>query len=81
MRIKHFIGSSGSWVITGNPFFQVHISDLGLIETRGLWTKKNCPKEAEQIKKTFRSILEKLDEKGMGETPEAGKPWRRIDLV
>lgn len=63
-HIKSFMGSSGSWVVSGNPFFQVHISDLGLIEARGLWIKKELPKEAGQIKKAFGSILYNLDEKG-----------------
>jgi hypothetical protein len=75
-RIKSFMGSSGSWLITGNPFFQVHISDLGLIEAHGLWIKKELPKEAGQIKKAFSSILDKLDEKGVppeGQTKAANR--------
>jgi len=75
-RIKSFMGSSGTWVITGNPFFQVHISDLGLIEAHGLWIKKELPKEAGQIKKAFSSILDKLDEKGVppeGQTKAANR--------
>ena len=73
LHTKPFLGNGGSFVFTGNPFFQIHISDLGLVEVHGLWIKKDPPKDADQIKKPFGSVLEKLDEKGMGETPEAGK--------
>lgn len=63
IHAKSFTGSGGSWIVTGNPFLQIHVSDLGLIEALGLWVKKKPPQDVDQIKKAFSSILHKLDGK------------------
>ena len=51
-----------AWVVTGNPFLQVELTDMGLIEASGLWTEPLLPESAEAITDTFLRLLKVLDE-------------------
>lgn len=58
---KPFVGQGGSWVSVGNPFVEIALSDLGLIEADAVWTEGDRPRSVEPIRGKFRSILEQLD--------------------
>lgn len=51
----------GNWSVTGNPFIQVQVSDLGLIRADALWTERVLPADAPSITRPFQVILEQLD--------------------
>lgn len=50
-----------AWVVARNPFIQIELSDLGLIEASGLWTAPQLPQSAEAIKAPFLQLLKELD--------------------
>lgn len=51
-----------SWTQIGNPFIQVELTDLGLLEATGLWTEGRLPKKADSIVEPFMKVLRNLDE-------------------
>ena len=57
-----FKALGASWIIPGNPFIQVEVTDLGLIEASGLWTQDQLPKGVDDITAPFRKLLHDLDE-------------------
>jgi len=50
-----------SWIIAGNPFIQVELTDLGMIEATGLWLEPRLPDSAQPITAPFLRLLETLD--------------------
>jgi len=50
-----------AWVVFGNPFIQVHLTDLGLLEARGMWVERTLPEDAESITNAFVRVLGSLD--------------------
>ena|SRR5579883_86574 len=57
-----FMPTGCSWVIAGNPFIQVELTDLGLLEAAGLWTEARLPRDAQAINNAFSKLLQSLDE-------------------
>ena len=51
-----------AWSIPQNPFLQVELTDLGLIEATGLWIEPRLPQNAEVIKEPFSKLLRTLDD-------------------
>ena len=52
-----------SWVVAGNPFIRVELSDVGLLEARGLWTAPVLvASDGDLIREAFRKLLISLDE-------------------
>jgi hypothetical protein len=50
-----------AWTVAGNPFLQVQVSDLCLVEVRTIWTASRLPRTAEAITKPLLSLLISLD--------------------
>lgn len=59
-----------AWVQVGNPFLQVELTDLALLEASGLWLKRQLPEQAAEITKAFQSVLNALDESQPLKYPE-----------
>jgi len=51
-----------AWAVPGNPFLQVELTDLGLLEAAGLWTEPRLPDNAKAIIDVFQKLLTALDE-------------------
>lgn len=51
-----------AWAVAQNPFIQVELTDMGLLEATGLWTERRLPQDAEAIKSPFLKVLAALDE-------------------
>ena len=51
-----------AWTVPGNPFLQVELTDMGLIEAIGWWTKPRLPQSADAITVAFEKLLNGLDE-------------------
>lgn len=56
---------AGTWVIEGTLFQQVSVSDLGLIKSRGQWTRKELPSDSDAILSPFQVLLDALDPSDM----------------
>jgi hypothetical protein len=50
-----------SWVIEGELFIQVEVTDLGQIEARGVWTRLRLPQDSEPVIGPFFNLLQSLD--------------------
>lgn len=50
-----------AWVIADNPFIQIELTDLGLVEATGIWTGRELPGAAAAITGPFLNLLHKLD--------------------
>jgi hypothetical protein len=50
-----------AWVVTGNPFLDVDVIDLGLIRARALWTDRELPADFAPIRTRFLELLASLD--------------------
>src|SRR5260370_2545965 len=50
-----------AWAIPQNPFVQVELTDLRLLEATGIWTEPRLPENAESIAGPFLKLLENLD--------------------
>jgi hypothetical protein len=50
-----------AWAVAQNPFIQVELTDMGLLEATGLWTERRLPQDAEAITKPFLNLLNALD--------------------
>ena len=55
-------GLGAAWTVVGNPFLQVELTDLGLIDVSALWIKPRLPENAEQVKRPLLKLLQVLDE-------------------
>jgi hypothetical protein len=55
-------GLGATWVVAENPFIQVELTDLGLVEATGIWTGRELPRTAEAITEPFLRVLQSLDE-------------------
>jgi hypothetical protein len=51
----------GTWVYPGNPFVQVSVSDMGLVEASSLWTGEGAPPDFAPFRLAFRRLLDDLD--------------------
>lgn len=58
-RVDRKIG--GAWVLAGNPFVQVEVTDLGLIEANATWTEVQLPESFSQVQQAFQALLNSLD--------------------
>ena len=54
-------GLSVNWAILGNPFIQIGLSDLGMLEAHALWTEQRLPKDAEEIINPLLKVLNALE--------------------
>jgi hypothetical protein len=61
----------GRWVVTGNPFIRVALTDLGLLEANALWTGATIPEHADSLRKPFAAVLASLEISEIGVTPPA----------
>jgi hypothetical protein len=59
---KSFTGSGTAWVVAENPFIQVELTDLGLIEATGIWIERELPDAAASITQPFLRLLQGLDD-------------------
>jgi hypothetical protein len=50
-----------NWLLPGNPFITVTVSDLGLIEANALWTEREPPSEFRPVEDAFVELLRPLD--------------------
>lgn len=50
-----------TWVVTGNPFLQVDVTDLGLLRASGIWTEAQLPAKSGEVTEAFRSLLNSLE--------------------
>ena len=50
-----------AWTVTQNPFVQVELTDLGLLEATALWIEPRLPENAAAIKGPLLKLLEGLD--------------------
>jgi hypothetical protein len=55
-------GLGRAWTVTGHPFLQVEVTDLGLIDASMVWVEARLPERGEEIIGPFRGILNSLDE-------------------
>jgi len=55
-------GSGATWTVIGNPFMQVELTDLGLVEVSVLWTESRLPESVEEIQHPLSQLLARLDE-------------------
>lgn len=61
-RLTLFDRLGASWVVAGNPFVQVEVGDMGLVEALAIWTEPRLePADGEIILGAFRRLLETLD--------------------
>lgn len=58
---ESYTGIGVAWVIAENPFIQVELTDLGLIEATGIWTARQLPSAAAAITSPFLKVLQELD--------------------
>jgi len=58
---ESFTGLGAAWVVAENPFIQVELTDLGLLEATGIWTGRELPDAAAAITQPFLKLLHKLD--------------------
>jgi hypothetical protein len=50
------------WIVTGNPFMRVELTDLGLVQATALWTGDSMPESGEAITGPFHRVLHSLDD-------------------
>ncbi len=55
-------GLSVAWTVVGNPFMQVKLTDLGLLEVSALWIEPRLPETAEDVRTPLLQLLKTLDE-------------------
>ena len=60
---KPFMPLGARWVMPGNLFLKVELTDLGLLEAEGVWTGRRLPKSAKPITSQFSKLLDLLDER------------------
>ena len=48
--------------VAQNPFIQVELTDLGLIEATSIWIQPRLPENARAIEDPFLTVLNALDE-------------------
>jgi hypothetical protein len=54
---------AASWIVSGNPFIRVEVSDMGLVEARAIWTAATLqPSDGQAILDALRRVLLSLDE-------------------
>jgi len=58
---RPYMPLGAAWIVEGNPFIQVELSDLGLLEASGIWTGSHLPESAELITGAFHTLLSTLD--------------------
>ncbi len=58
---RHFVPLGTAWLRPGNPFVQIAISDLGLIQADALWTEAGAPVEFRPFHEAFKAVLESLE--------------------
>ena len=58
---RPYMPLGAAWIVAGNPFIQVELSDLGLLEASGIWTGSHLPENAELITGAFHTLLSALD--------------------
>lgn len=51
-----------SWTVAGNPFLQIELTDLGLLDVSALWTELELPESGESITRPLFELLRVLDE-------------------
>jgi hypothetical protein len=51
-----------SWIVPGNLFMQVEVSDLALIEVVAIWTPTALPQKAAEVLEPLGTVLKSLDE-------------------
>jgi hypothetical protein len=51
-----------AWAVPGNPFLQVELTDLALLEATALWTEPSLPENGEVITNSLQHLLDALDE-------------------
>ena len=54
-------GLGVGWAVIGNPFLQVELTDLGLIEVSAIWTEQRLPENAEAVTGPLLKVLRSLD--------------------
>lgn len=60
-REESFDGLGAAWVVAENPFIQVELTDMGLVEATGIWTREELPDADSAITQPFQRLLQKLD--------------------
>lgn len=69
-----FRSLGAAWVLPGDPFLRVQVSDMGLIEALALWTGSRLDEEAGAgIRAAFQRLLEALDPAG----GDSGSPQQK----
>lgn len=51
-----------AWTVIGNPFLQVELTDLGLIDVSAIWIEQRLPENAEAVTLPLLRLLRSLDE-------------------
>ena len=59
---KARVSPGSSWIAFGNPFLQIELTDMGLLEASGLWVKPLLPESGTEITNVFQALLESLDD-------------------
>jgi hypothetical protein len=55
----HSPGSS--WIVIGNPFIRVQLTEMGLVDARALWVERLLPMQAAEVIRPFSNVLASLD--------------------
>jgi hypothetical protein len=58
---RAFEGLGVAWIVPANPFIQIEVTDLGLLEATGLWTLPMLPENSDPITTPFVRVLQTLD--------------------
>ena len=54
-------GVGASWAVEGVLFIEIDVTELGQIEANAIWTRREFPPDASQIKAPFEALLQSLD--------------------
>jgi hypothetical protein len=61
-RLGNHPGRELSWTVVGNPFMQVHVADLALIEVSFVWVAQELPHSVEEVTTPLSGLIRRLDE-------------------
>ena len=56
-----FMPLGAAWSVTGDLFIQAEVSDMGLLESTGLWTAGPLPRDSKAVSGPFMALLWSLD--------------------
>lgn len=57
----HVRSKGASWIALGNPFMQIHLTDMGLLKAGAIWIEEQLPSEASSVKEPFQRLLNSLE--------------------